>query len=266
MASTSTTTKAKATTKPPVKPATPPAKPVKATTLKTPVTVKALLMGSGNYDWVIHNEPCKTYPANKKRSAYAGMDDYVIEDVLNQRDVIMEVWGDQIAETFTADDKTGDDYATATWGWLSKNGYVHSVSFHTCLDGLPQISSKTAAKSSEATKKATKTELATRVALAAAAMLDQVFAASAGQAASDSPEAAFLADLLVAFGDEASARQCVAQWMHGMPVDRDRWYNAGLPIPQRSDWADYQPPAASATAALATDPKPDTTDTPATER
>jgi len=224
----------------PIKAQAAPKPPAKAPTIKTPVNVYALLMNGGPYDWTVHSTTCKSYKAAKAKSAYAGLDDYEISDVLNQRDVIMDVWDDQIRESFT--DADGDDYAAASWGWLKKNGYVDSVSFHSvCLQGLPQTSKAAAAsKSSEAIKKATKNELATRVAEAAAKLLDDIFDEN------DGPESKFLAALLAAFGSEDQARQCVAQWMHGMPVDRDRWYASGLPIPQRSDWADYTPPATPA--------------------
>jgi len=237
-------TPARAATKPAIKPESGPRKPDKPATLKTPVDVLALLMNGGQYDWVVHLKGCKSYKAQKAKSAYAGLEeDYEIPQVINQRDVIMDAWGDQIAESYAADDKVGDDYAEASWAWLSKNGYVTSVSFHGCLEGLPQ-SSKAAAKAANAenVKKATKQELATRVALKAAELLDGVFAVDENEADA-STDPAFATALLAAFGTEDAARQCVAQWMHGMPVDRDRWYRAGLPIPQRSDWSDYQPPA-----------------------
>lgn len=237
-----------ATSKPAVKPANGPRKPEKAPTLKTPVDVLALLMGTGNYDFVIHAVGCKAYKAQKAKSQYAGMEDYEVPQVVNQRDVIMEVWGDQIADSYKEDDKVGDDYADATWGWLTKNGFVTSVNFHTCLDGLPQSSKAAAKPNADAVKKATKQELATQVALAAAALLDRVFSANAASTEGDDDyeDAQFANALIAAFGSQEAARQCTAQWMHGMPVDRDRWYRAGLPIPQRSDWADYQPPADAA--------------------
>jgi hypothetical protein len=224
-------------TKPGIKPDKAPTPPQKPTTLKTPVDVLVLLMGRGESDFIIHTNGCKSYKAQKAKSQYAGMEDYGLEGVINQREVIMEVWDDQIRESYTADD--GDDYATASWAWLTKNGYVHSVKFHTCLDGLPQAAKAGAKSTTESIKKATKQELATRVAEAAATMLTAVFDENLAE---DSDEATFLAALLAAFGSEDQARQCVAQWLHGMPVDRDRWYNSGLPIPQRSDWADYVRP------------------------
>jgi hypothetical protein len=237
-----TATATKATTaKPEIKPDKAPTPPPKPATLKTPVDVTFLLMNNTG-DFKVHVVGCSVYKRDKARSAYKGLDDYQIDQVVNRREVIMELWDDQIRESYTADD--GDDYASASWAWLAKNGYVQSVDFHSCLDGLPQAAKAGAKAASESIKKATKQELATRVAEAAATMLTAVFDENLAE---DSDEATFLAALLAAFGSEDQARQCVAQWLHGMPVDRDRWYNSGLPIPQRSDWADYVRPEDRAT-------------------
>lgn len=246
--STATITK----TKPEIKPQAAPAKPEKPKALKTPVDVFYLLTSSGSFTWIIHKTDCKRYNADKQRSQYKGLDDYGLEGVLNQRDVIMEVWDDQIVETFNAEEHGEDeDYAGVSWAWLTRNGYTGSVQFHTCLDGLAQSASKTKA-SSETIKKATKNELATRVIEAAAALLDELFSETLTEEDDEPGDEVralieFRENLLTAFGTEEAARQCVAQWLHGMPADRDRWFASGMPIPNRSDWADYQPPAESET-------------------
>ena len=245
------------------KPTAAPAKPAKATALKTPVNVYMLLMRGS--DFVAHAEGCKQYKALKARSEYASIkEDYVIEGVLNHREIIMEAWDDQLRESWDPE-KDGDDYTSASWAWLVRNGYVGATKLHSCLEGLPQTSKAagTSKASSEAIKKATKTELATRVALAAAVLLDEIFTVpdpattpidpNTGALEGDT-HAEFRAALLATFGSEESARQCVAQWMHGMPVDRIRWYQSGLPIPQRSDWADFQPPAEEDKAAKSAEP------------
>lgn len=217
------------TTKPQVKPTAAPKPPAKATPLKTPVDVFALLMGDAKTDFVVHLQTCKSYKAQKAKSNYAGLPDYAIPGIVNQYQVITEVWDDQITETRAADEDLTDEAKAEdpTWGWLAKNGYVHSVSFHSCLNGLPQ-SSKAAGTKAETVKKATKTELATRIAEAAASVLNAIFDPDAGD-----PE--FLKNVLATFETEEAARQCVAQWLHGMPTDRSRFTKV-LPVPDRSDW------------------------------
>lgn len=250
------------TVKPPVTPTAPPAKPAKPTVLKTPVTVTPLLMGTGNHEFSIHLKGCKAFKAQKAKSNYAGIEpDYEVEGVLNQRDVIMEVWSDQIVETWQQEEHGEDeDYATVSWAWLTRNGYVHSVMFHSCLDGLPQSSKAAAKTATETIKKSTKQDLATRVAEAAAQMLDEIFSERL-IAEEDEPGdevkdlIAFRDNCIAVFGSADATRQCVAQWMHGMPVLRDRWVAAGLPVPNRSDWADFAPKSNSANGTTPATPK-----------
>lgn len=66
-------------------------------------------------------------------------------------------------------------------------------------------------------KRETKRELATRVVEAAAAMV-----------MSELP-----ADFPMSLEE---AKSTVAHWLHHLPADRDRWQQAGLPRPDRSDW------------------------------
>lgn len=231
--------------------ATAPAKPTKTPTLKTPIDALVLLMGTaeaGTYQ--IHLKGCKQYAAAKKRSQYNGEPDWVLEGIVNRLQVVMEAWDDQVTESRKADDTLTQDQKAEdpTWAWLAKNGYVDATEFHTCLAGLPQ-SSKAAQTKSESIKKSTRQELATRVVEQAALLLDGIFArdTTAEEVDGELPYADPFADLLVdAFGSEDAARQCTAQWMHGMPVYRDRWAATNLPIPNRSDWKDYTPPAIEA--------------------
>jgi hypothetical protein len=237
--------------RPAVAAAAAPAKPTKTPTLKTPVDVLVLLVGpadAGTYQ--VHLKGCKQYAAAKNKSQYKGQEDWVLEGILNRSAVILEAWDDQITETRREDKDLTDDQKAedVPWAWLLKNGYVGATDFHTCLTGLPQ-SSKAAAAKSESIKKSTRQELATRVVEQAATLLDEIFArdTTADEATDDTDELPyrdpFADQLVVAFGSEVAARQCTAQWMHGMPVDRDRWFLSGLPIPDRSDWKDYTPPA-----------------------
>lgn len=220
--------------RPTVTPSKRPAPPAKPEPLKTPVDVLVLLMGSQSSDFVIHLNGCKSYKAQKAKSQYAGLDDYQLTDVVNQLEVIRDVWDDQIREEFEEDPKNeGKDYATASWGWLNSHGYVHSVKFHTCLDGLPQ-QAKTVAKGNS-NKKAAKIELATLVAEAAGAMLAELLATpDPGE-----PEEATAKFVRSGFKDDAEVKQCVAQWLHGLPCDRERWVASGMAIPDRSDWAGF---------------------------
>lgn len=226
--------------KPTVTPSSRPSAPAKPEPLKTPVDVFALLM-QGEPDWLIHLTTCKAYKRDKARSQYKGISDYKLEGVVNQSEIIRDVWDDQIREQWeeehTSADGTQDetDYGTAPWAWLSRNGYVHTVKFHTCLDGLPQ-QAKGAAKTAN-TKKAAKTELATLVAEATAQMLADLL--DANLADPEDPYAAAAAIVTSGFKDDDEIRQCVAQWLHGLPCDRDRWVASGMAIPDRSDWAGY---------------------------
>lgn len=224
--------------------ATAPAKPTKTPTLKTPVSVLVLLMGTaeaGTYQ--VHLQGCKQYAAAKKRSQYNWQTDWVLEGILNRQAVILEAWDDQITESRKADDDLTDDQRNEdpTWAWLNKNGYVDATEFHTCLAGLPQSSKAAGTAKAESIKKSTRQELATRVVERAAGLLDEIFATDATD-----EDTAFAVLLVEAFGSEENARQCTAQWMHGMPVYRDRWAATSLPIPNRSDWKDYTPPTTTA--------------------
>lgn len=224
--------------KPTVAPTSRPKPAEKPEPLKTPVDVLVLLMNKGSADFVIHMDGCKSYKSQKARSAYAGLQDYRLTDVVNQLEVIRDVWDDQIREQWEEDPKNAEtDYGTAPWSWLNKNGYVTSVDFHSCLDGLPQ-QAKAAAKAGN-TKKAAKQELATLVAEFTAMMLAELLAENT-ESGKDTiiPEPAI--DLVKSgFKDDDEIRQCVAQWLHGLPCDRDRWVAAGMAIPDRSDWAGF---------------------------
>lgn len=260
--------------KPTVAPRSRPAPKAKPEPLKTPVDVNYLLMSSGE-DFQIHKVGCKHYKAAKARSQYAGIDDITLEGVINQREVIMEVWDDIIRDYFleqnpVADGEEEPDYATVSWGWLDKNGFVDSVKFHTCLDGLPQ-QAKTAAKGAS-TKKSAKLELATLVAEAAGQMLADLLGASLADP--EEPYAASASLVKSGFRDDDEIRQCVAQWLHGLPCDRERWVASGMAIPDRSDWvafraamakrelaaSDGQNPADASATAPAEDSEEDTAD------
>lgn len=231
--------------RPQIKPAGKPAAPAKPEPLKTPVNVAVLLMSGGQHDFIIHRQGCPVYKTQKPKSQYAGIkEDYIIEEVMNQREVIGEVWDDQIRETWAEDPKLKDkDYATASWAWLAKMGYVHSVSFHKCLDGLPQ-QAKTAPKAAS-TKKQAKNELATLVAEAAGQMVADLLDANL---ADDGPLAQRAALVTSGFASDDDIRQCVAQWLHGMPVYRERFL-AVLPRPDRSDWREETDAAVAAAQA-----------------
>lgn len=223
--------------RPTVTPSKRPAPPAKPEPLKTPVDVLVLLMGNQSSDFVIHLNGCKSYKTQKAKSQYAGLDDYQLTDVVNQLEVIRDVWDDQIREEFEEDPKNeGKDYATASWGWLNSHGYVHSVKFHTCLDGLPQ-QAKTVAKGAS-TKKSAKLELATLVAEAAGAMLADLLDQEDPEDP-ENPYAAAASLVKSGFANDDEIRQCVAQWLHGLPCDRDRWVASGMAIPDRSDWAGF---------------------------
>lgn len=212
-----------------------PAVVAKPEPLKTPVDVYALLKGTDEAaEWEVHKVGCRQYGAAKKRSRYAGSDeDYLLEQVINQSEIIREVWDESIQAEFEEDEKNnGKDYATAPWSWLNAHGYVNSVKFHTCLDGLP-AQAKTAAKGANSIK-AAKLELATLVAEAAGAMLNELLTPEDGDSAYAAAKT-----IEAGFKDAAAVRQCVAQWLHGLPCDRDRWVASGMAIPDRSDWAGY---------------------------
>jgi hypothetical protein len=243
-----------------------PAPQAKAATLKTPVTVNALLMGKGDYDWVIHLQGCKQYAAAKKRSSYAGLDDYTIEGVRNQREVIMEVWSDQIHETYQDDTpkgKTAADEAEAPMSWLNKHNYTQSVQFHTCLAGLPAIAKGAATGTASATaasaRKAAKTELATLVAEAAGRVVQDILDANLAD-----PDSAAAVLIHAGYKGDDEIRQCVAQWLHGMPTDRKRFL-AVLPRPDRSDWREENDAANSAEEAPATEAAAETTEADTTD-
>ncbi|HLY75921.1 MAG TPA: hypothetical protein VKU80_17510 [Planctomycetota bacterium] len=219
-------------TRPPITPTAKPTPPARPAALKTPVNTLVLLMGGVKNDFLIHREGCKRYAADKKRSQYAGIEDYKLEEIANQREVIMEVWGDQIAEVWGEDEKLKDkDYAEASWAWLTKNGFVTSVQFHSCLDGLPQsAAAKASAASAANTKRTAKTLLATLVAEAAGRVVADL--QNENVLSPSSPDAAAI---LAGFATAPEIAQCVAQWLHGMPVDRARFLKV-LPRPDRSDW------------------------------
>lgn len=247
------------TTKAPAKPQKAPARPVAPEKLKTPVTVLPILMSNGQHDFVIHRQGCKQYPAQKKRSSYAGLEDYVLAGINNQREVIMEVWSDQIHETWQEDTpkgKTAADEAEAPLAWLNKHGYVTSVDFHTCLAGLPQTAKGTGTTAKAATvRKAAKTELASLVAEAAGRVVANLLDETA-----DFPDAATRTLIYSGFNGDTDIAQCVAQWLHGMPTDRTRFLKV-LPRPDRSDWREENDAAGSAAGSA----EADTDDTPNTE-
>jgi hypothetical protein len=110
--------------------------------------------------------------------------------------------------------------------WSPKSVPAHDVE----TDTLTFISGSKAAADDGMTKAAAKRELATRLALAAAAMVDSM--------ATDGSDLQWL----LAFAEttdphkaKAAAKECIAQWLHGMPVDRERFLTV-LPRPDRSDW------------------------------
>jgi hypothetical protein len=223
--------------KPTVTPSSRPAPKAKPEPLKTPVDVLVLLMPKGGSDFVIHEKSCRSYKGQKAKSSYAGLQDYALTQVVNQLEIIRDVWDDQIREEFEEDPKNeGKDYAEASWGWLNQHGYVDSVGFHTCLDGLPQ-QAKNAIKTAN-TKKAAKQELASLVAEATARMLAELLD-EATATDPDSPYASSAPVVTGGFKDDEEIRQCVAQWLHGLPCDRERWVASGMAIPDRSDWAGF---------------------------
>lgn len=241
--------------RPAVAPKGRPAAVAKPEPKKTPVDVLVLLMPSGDADFIIHEKGCKSYARDKGRSSYKGLQDYELTQVANQLEVIREVWSDQIAEQWDEDPKNADtDYGTAPWAWLVANGYVGSVKFHSCLDGLPQ-QAKAPAKGAGA-KKAAKAELAGVLIESVAFMLDSLL--EANMADSEDPYAAPLATITAGFKDDAEVRQCVAQWLHHIPADRERWAASGMAIPDRSDWVAYR--ARMNGAASEGDPAEDSTD------
>jgi hypothetical protein len=227
--------------KPTVAPKSRPPAPAKPEPLKTPVDAYVLLMPKGT-DFRIHKTDCKSYKAQKAQSSYKGLQDYKLEGIVNQLEVIRDVWDDQIREQWEEEhadpedpEKEIPDYGTAPWSWLNANGYVHSVEFHTCLNGLPQ-QAKGAAKTAN-TRKLAKTELATLVAEAAGQMLEDLLGANLADP--DDPYARAAEMITSGFKGDDEIRQCVAQWLHGLPCDRDRWVAAGMAIPDRSDWAGF---------------------------
>lgn len=114
--------------------------------------------------------------------------------------------------------------------WQPKAVPAHSVEQDVLLFVEGTNDGKNRNTDGTVTKSSARREIATRVALAAAALVDNM--------ATDSSDAAWL----TAFAEttdidkaKAEAKACIAQWMHGMPVDRDRFLTV-LPRPDRSDW------------------------------
>jgi hypothetical protein len=256
--------KPEGTVKPAARPSSKPAPKPAPPMLTTPVDVYVLLMSSATQDgFYVHRQGCKGYAPQKKKSAYAGTDDYALAEIANQREVIMEVWDDQIRESWgdDPDNEQDSDYASASWLWLENNGYVDSVTFHSCLDGLPEqppqkvqkVQKNGTAAKAAATRKIAKNELASLVAEASGAMLRSLLGtadiadATEGTAQqtdhplplAPSPEPDRIALVRSGFRDDEAIRQCVAQWLHGIPADRTRFL-AALPRPDRSDWREQE--------------------------
>lgn len=181
-----------------------------------------------NGDFKVHTAKCPTLKRDLGQSDYEKA--YIVVGT-DQRDVILQLWDDQIRENpdMVDNDNPTDDE-------LNSGGFYGATDFHRCVARLEGFGTAKAAKTA-GTKKASKHMLATRLVEAMARELAIILDSNLAGASTSEKEAA----LILMGMSNAEIRQTAANWIHHFPADRQRWVASGMAVPVRSDWIGFDP-------------------------
>lgn len=166
-------------------------------------------------DFRVHAPGCSVTARDLKNSDYEAPVALVVK---TEREAILELWSDQIRETFDT-----DDLDSITDEQLNENSYVSTVDFHRCTKALPSGFAEVETVTPRAAKQ--------RLAMMVASNLDQMVG--------DLLNGGMAADYFASAGmkpDEVAS--IVAHWIHHIPTDHAEYGKLmkHLPAPDRSDW------------------------------
>lgn len=184
--------------------------------------LKAVVI-DGNYK--VHTPTCPTLRRDLTKSGEDKPDTVV---AANPRDMILQLWADQIAEADIADPDSPTD--------AELEPYFGATDAHRCVSRLEGFGSSAKAEKNGATKKDAKQMLATRLIEAMAREIDVILDSNLAGTSKDEVEAR----LILSGMSNAEIRQGVANWVHHFPADRQRWARSGMAIPVRSDWVGFE--------------------------
>lgn len=173
-------------------------------------------------DFKVHTPTCPTLKRDLSKSDY---EKPAILVAVDQRDAVLQLWDDQIAEADMVDNDSPTEEELGP--------YYDSTDFHRCVSRLDGFGNAKAEKNG-VTKKASKNMLATRLIEAMAAEIKNIVDLNPE---TEQEQKEF--ELIRSGMTSTEIRQTAANWVHHFPADRNRWVASGMAIPVRSDWVGF---------------------------